>query len=95
MIDDEEYEKKEIFYVVLGEPKVIKDEDDDSGTDVDAAEKERLEELGKPRLGTFTPNAFQYTVKPPLTYTSCKADTSRKRTLGHVPNGRLKMQCCM
>jgi len=55
IIDDEEYEKKEIFYVVLGEPKVVKDEDDDSGAGTDIsydAEKERLEELGKPRLGT-------------------------------------------
>lgn len=56
VIDDEEYEKKEIFYVVLGEPKVIKNEDDDSGAGTDIsydAEKERLEELGKPRLGTI------------------------------------------
>lgn len=54
VIDDEEYEKKEIFYVVLGEPKVVKNEDDDSGAGTDIsydAEKERLEELGKPRLG--------------------------------------------
>ena len=54
VIDDEEYEKKEIFYVVLGEPKVVKNEDDDSGAGNDVgydAEKERLEELGKPRLG--------------------------------------------
>lgn len=53
VIDDEEYEKKEIFYVVLGEPKVVKNEDDDgAGNDVGYdAEKERLEELGKPRLG--------------------------------------------
>ncbi|XP_020605885.1 sodium/calcium exchanger 1-like [Orbicella faveolata] len=54
VIDDEEYEKNEIFYVVLGEPKVVKDEDDDSGAGTDIsydAEKERLEELGKPRLG--------------------------------------------
>lgn len=57
VIDDEEYEKKEIFYVVLGEPKVVKNEDDDSGAGTDVsydAEKERLEELGKPRLGTVT-----------------------------------------
>ena len=56
VIDDEEYEKNETFYVVLGEPKVIKkDEDQDSGAGTDEAydaEKERLEELGKPRLGT-------------------------------------------
>ena len=56
VIDDEEYEKKEMFYVVLGEPKVVKgDEDDDSGAgseEVYDAEKKRLEELGKPRLGT-------------------------------------------
>lgn len=57
VIDDEEYEKKEIFYVVLGEPKVVKNEDDDSGAGTDIsydAEKERLEELGKPRLGIVT-----------------------------------------
>lgn len=57
VIDDEEYEKNEIFYVVLGEPKVVKDEDDDSGAGTDIsydAEKERLEELGKPRLGSVT-----------------------------------------
>lgn len=56
VIDDEEYEKKEIFYVVLGEPVVVKNEDDDSGAGTDMsydAEKERLEELGKPRLGTI------------------------------------------
>lgn len=57
VVDDEEYEKNEIFYVVLGEPKVVKkDEDKDSGAgteEVYDAEKERLEELGKPRLGTF------------------------------------------
>lgn len=55
VVDDEEYEKNEIFYVVLGEPKVVKkDEDKDSGAgteEVYDAEKERLEELGKPRLG--------------------------------------------
>lgn len=54
IIDDEEYEKKETFYVLLGEPKIVKDEDDDSGAGTDVGydpEKERLEELGKPRLG--------------------------------------------
>lgn len=54
IIDDEEYEKKETFYVLLGEPKILKDEDDDSGAGTDVGydpEKERLEELGKPRLG--------------------------------------------
>lgn len=55
VIDDEEYEKNETFYVVLGEPKVVKnDEDDDSGAGTEEiydAEKQRLEELGKPRLG--------------------------------------------
>lgn len=67
VIDDEEYEKKEIFYVVLGEPIVVKNEDDDSGAGTDIgydAEKERLEELGKPRLGryccTSVANAFQH-----------------------------------
>lgn len=54
IIDDEEYEKKETFYVLLGEPKIVKEEDDDSGAGTDVGydpEKERLEELGKPRLG--------------------------------------------
>ncbi|XP_068682756.1 sodium/calcium exchanger 1-like [Montipora foliosa] len=55
VIDDEEYEKKENFYVVLGEPKVVKkDDDSDSGAGNDEvydAEKKRLEEMGKPRLG--------------------------------------------
>ena len=59
IIDDEEYEKKEVFYVVLGEPRVIKaekDEDGDSGALTDVpydSEKERLEELGKPRIGNM------------------------------------------
>lgn len=54
VIDDEEYEKKEIFYVVFGELKVVKNEDDDSGVGIDISydvEKERFEELGKFRLG--------------------------------------------
>ena len=62
VIDDEEYEKNETFYVVLGEPKVVKnDEDDDSGADTEEiydAEKQRLEELGKPRLGAKLHKAF-------------------------------------
>lgn len=62
VIDDEEYEKNETFYVVLGEPKVVKnDEDDDSGAGTEEiydAEKQRLEELGKPRLGTKLHKAF-------------------------------------
>ena len=63
VIDDEEYEKNETFYVVLGEPKVVKKEEDkDSGAGTDEvydAEKERLEELGKPRLGTGNNNLLK------------------------------------
>ena len=76
VIDDEEYEKKEIFYVVLGEPKVVKNEDDDSGAGTDIsydAEKERLEELGKPRLG-ITTHFYKvlYNMKTQLGYENIK-----------------------
>ncbi|XP_029202495.2 sodium/calcium exchanger 1-like [Acropora millepora] len=55
VIDDEEYEKNETFYIVIGEPKVVKKDDDGksvlrTGEGYDA-EKERLAEMGKPRLG--------------------------------------------
>ena len=57
IIDDEEYEKKENFYVILGEPKCIKSsEDDDSGAGTEIGynpDKERIEELGKPKLSKY------------------------------------------
>lgn len=51
VVDDEEYEKHETFYVVLGEPKLVKQEEDylREREEFDP-EKERLEELGKPKL---------------------------------------------
>ncbi|EDO46793.1 predicted protein [Nematostella vectensis] len=55
IIDDEDYEKKETFSVILGEPYVVK-EDAHFPTDHDEEmdeEKKRIEELGKPRLGEF------------------------------------------
>ena len=76
VIDDEEYEKNEIFYVVLGEPIVVKNEDDDSGAGTDIsydAEKERLEELGKPRIGTIR-HLYQvlYNIKTQLGHKNIK-----------------------
>lgn len=54
IIDDEDYEKKETFYVVLGEPQVIKELEEPPPPDEEFdAEKARIEELGKPRLGEF------------------------------------------
>ena len=51
VVDDEEYEKHETFFVVLGEPKVVRREEDrDEKPELYDPEKERLEELGKPKL---------------------------------------------
>ncbi|ESO85659.1 hypothetical protein LOTGIDRAFT_107505 [Lottia gigantea] len=53
IVDFEEYEKSETFYVTLGEPYIAKKGsgyDKDSGAEL-AVEDEKLAELAKPRLG--------------------------------------------
>ncbi|XP_006812379.1 sodium/calcium exchanger 3-like isoform X2 [Saccoglossus kowalevskii] len=63
IIDDEEYEKNENFYVELGEPRLVKrgqgsdDEDsaygdkENSGSNHMTEDEKRVAEMGKPRLG--------------------------------------------
>lgn len=49
IVDDEEYEKNEVFYVELGEPILVKTE---SGRPVDEGEDiDEIAQLGKPKLG--------------------------------------------
>ena len=61
MIDDEEYEKNETFFVVLGEPKVVKQEKEtDDQPETYDPEKERIEELGKPKLSKLSHCFFVY-----------------------------------
>ncbi|ELU04186.1 hypothetical protein CAPTEDRAFT_128764 [Capitella teleta] len=52
IVDDEEYEKQETFYVELGQPKLVRT---GSGEETklleDMSEEERIAQLGKPRLG--------------------------------------------
>jgi len=62
IIDDEEYEKDETFYIEIGEPRLLRrgsgktDEEDDKKvqTPEEAREEERIEDLGRPRLGDIT-----------------------------------------
>ena len=51
IIDDEDYEKNETFIVVLGEPQALKELGDPPSPEEYDAEKHRIEELGRPRLG--------------------------------------------
>jgi solute carrier family 8 (sodium/calcium exchanger) len=63
VVDDEEYEKNEVFYIELGEPRLVKtggdeldSKEENDGKDVEdeqpkTEEDDKIAQLGKPRLG--------------------------------------------
>ncbi|KAL3872681.1 hypothetical protein ACJMK2_035892 [Sinanodonta woodiana] len=67
IVDDEEYEKREVFYLNLGEPFLEKkgsgksnsfDQDSSAATSETDKEGNQLAEMGKPRLGNYVKMAI-------------------------------------